>query len=114
MYENGYSYEAIQVAEKVQMACFHLQESENETNVAKIYCDLSILYAKDTYNISNVHYAKSLLMKALNLAQYSSLPSLKICIYQNLSAVNNRIGEYESSLYCLKEAYNLIGNGKQI
>ena len=113
-FENKRSYEAMQTIEKTETACFYLKEkSKSDTNnqLAEIYCDLSTMYAKDTFNVSNVYHAKQLLNKALDLVDNSENLTL-IVIYLNLSAVNNRIALYDQSLEAINKAYDLIGDGK--
>ena len=61
-------------------------------------------------NESNLYLAKRLLNKALNLVKESKEPNVKleISIYQNMSAVNNRLEKFNESLKCIKLAYALI------
>ena len=84
---------------------------------AKIYNDLATIYAQDVNNEANAYLAKRLLNKALKLTRDQQVAAgvnttkLEICIYQNLSAVNNHLEKYTESLENIKYAISKMGSG---
>lgn len=79
--------------------------------LARIYNDLSTIYSKDVNNESNVYLAKRLLNKSLKMLKNKQANKLEICILQNLSAVHNRLENYNESLKYINAAYEKIGSG---
>ena len=84
--------------------------------LAKIYNDVATIYGQDVDNEANVYLARRLLNKALNLVRESKETNVKLeaSIYQNMSAVNNRLEKYNESLKCCKLAYALMDSCKKI
>lgn len=99
--------ESVQMAYRIRSAMLHLDANKDRLFKAQLYNDLSTILAYDPYTVENVYYAKKLLLKACKsvLDQSSSSSLFLANIYQNLSAVFNRLEEYQESLKYLDLAY---------
>lgn len=80
---------------------------------------MSTIYAVDPFGFENIRYSRKLLKKALKLIKAAEESSggggekrgrrdLEVYVYQNLSAVCNRLEEYENSLNYLELAYGFL------
>ena len=76
---------------------------------------MATIYARDVRNEANAYLAKRLLNKALKLIKEKDVAvnttRLEICLFLNLSAVNNRLEKYSESLSNIKYAFIKMGTG---
>lgn len=84
------------------------------TLLAKIYCNLATVWAKNTNRIEKLEQAKKLLYKALNTIDNNSeiIQLVELCIYLNLSGILNQLGNYNESIIYIERAYEKINRSK--
>jgi tetratricopeptide (TPR) repeat protein len=102
----GYVERSLSVANKILAASFNLDY--DPIAVAKIFNDLSTIFAIDPYGLENIRYSRKLLKKALRIVQENQRADLEIFVYLNLAAISNQLENFDSALRYLELAYTLI------
>ncbi len=101
--------QVISMANKIVAATFYIKDY---VELARVYCDLSSIYAYDSKNQEMIIYAKRLIKKAIRLMYNNGIydDELEVHIYQNLSAIYNQLERYDDSVECIRVAYEMIQN----